>query len=266
MTNIATIRRILYDDPVWSAYAIADLQPAVVDACSWALGEGSDGRRGVVMTYCNMVPQVVFACGPADAVAHALEQVELDDTIYVSVRNEHEPVISRWFDISQDRRPMYRMVLRRAEQIDVPVVDGLVRLHADDAVRLRRLYDLGGHFAPDAFDPWQLGNGVFYGIEGVNGELDAAGGTHIVDWDAGIGAIGNFYTRPSARRKGLGSALLAAIVRDLSNGYVDTIVLNVDQRNIGASQLYQRHGFVVHCPFVEGVAVRNRVAATRARA
>lgn len=257
MPDIALIRRILYEDPIWAAYAIADLQPEVVEACSWAIGEGNEGRRGLIMTYCGLKPPVLFACGPAVAVARAMESVALPDAYYVSMRNEHEPVIARWYDLSADRRPMYRMVLRRADQMNVPVVDGLVRLHVDDAPRLQRLFAQGGAFAPDAFDPWQIRNGVFYGIEGSGGELEAAGGTHIVDWDAGIGAIGNFYTRLDARRHGYASALLAAIVRDLSVGYVDTIVLNVDQRNEAAGMLYERHGFVIHCPFVEGVGSRK---------
>ncbi len=257
MADISLLRRILYDDPVWSAYAIADLQPAMVDSCTWATSAGSDGHSGLVMFYCGLTPPVLFATGPADAIAHALETVALPDAVYVSIRNEHEPIVARWYDLSGDRRPMYRMVLRRAEQINVPVVDGLVRLHGDDAARLQRLYAEGGPFAPDAFDPWQVTNGVFYGIEDAAGELVAAGGTHIVDWDAGIGAIGNFYTRKDVRRHGYASALLAAIVHDLGVSYVDTIVLNVDQRNQAASTLYERHGFVVHCPFVEGVGQRR---------
>lgn len=257
MPDIALIRRILYEDPIWAAYAIADLQPEVVESCTWTIGEGCEGSQGLIMTYGGLNPPVLFAVGPADAVARAMESVAQPDRLYVSIRNEHEPVIARWYDLDADRRPMYRMVLRRADQMNVPVVDGLVRLHVDDAPRLRQLYAQGGDFAPDAFDPWQIRNGVFYGIEGDDGGLVAAGGTHIVDWDAGVGAIGNFYTRPDARRHGYASALLAAIVRDLSVGYVDTIVLNVDQRNEAAGFLYERHGFVIHCPFVEGVGLRR---------
>lgn len=257
MPDMTLLRRILYEDPVWNAYAVADLQPAVVERCTWATADGSDGRHGLVMIFSGFTPAYLFATGPADAVAHALDQMALPDSISVSIRNEHEPVVARWYDFSGDRRPMYRMVLRRANQVIESEVDGLVRLHGDDTPRLLRLYAQGGDFAPDAFHPWQVTNGVFYGIEGEDGELLAAGGTHIVDWDAGIGAIGNFYTRADGRRRGYASALLAAIVRDLGAGHVDTIVLNVDQRNQAANMLYERHGFVIHCPYVEGVGGRR---------
>lgn len=259
MTDVTTIRRILYGDPVWAAYALADLQLGVAHLCRWRLGRSAAGE-GLMMSYCGLTPPVLFTFGPPEAVAQALEEAErsgeLPETAYMSIRMEHEPVVSHWYDYSADRRPMLRMVRRSLGQDDAPAVEGLVRLYQDDEQRLRALYDLGGAFAPDAFDPSQLEGGVFYGIETPDGSLLAAGGTHIVDWDAGIGAIGNFYTRPDMRRHGYAAALLAAIVRDLSAASIDTIVLNVDERNVNAGALYEKHGFAVHCLFIEGSAKR----------
>ena len=101
---------------------------------------------------------------------------------------------------------------------------------------LNALYACGGPFAPDAFEGYQLDNGVFFGVEGENGELIAAGGTHIVDWTYGIGAIGNMYTRPDQRGNGYAAAVLQGIVLALREGDVGNIVLNVDQRNVGAKR------------------------------
>lgn len=264
MPDTDTIRRILYEDPIWSAYAIADMQIGIASCCTWNLGsrEGCAAAQGLVMLYHGLTPPVLFTTGGPDCVAHALENAQaagnLPQVAYMSIRTEHEPVVQQWYDYAADRRPMYRMVRRRIRAEGVPDLPGLVRLHEDDAPRLQALYSTGGAFAPDAFDPAQLAGGVFYGIEDNGGALLAAGGTHIVDWDAGIGAIGNFYTQPGARRQGYAAALLAAIVRDLAAAYVDTIVLNVDQRNADASRLYERHGFVIHCPFIEGVGTRVR--------
>jgi hypothetical protein len=50
---------------------------------------------------------------------------------------------------------------------------------------------------------------------------------------------------------------LCAIVRELLERGVTTIVLNVDQRNPGAEALYLAHGFVVHVPYFEGKGNRN---------
>lgn len=259
--NKTAIRRILYTDPIWCAYAIGDLQDAVYDRCEWYL---DPGRRSdveddsLVMIYPGLQPPVLFAVGAAEAVERALvrmlEHSQPPTSAYLSIREEHEPVFARYYDLGADRRPMYRMVLQRAEALESPATPQLVRLLPDDAPRLAALYAQGGEFAPDAFDPWQLVNGVFYGIEDDAGALIAVGGTHIVDWDAGVAAIGNFYTVPEARRHGYASALLNKIVRDLRAAAVDTIVLNVDQRNANAQMLYERNGFAIYCPFIEGEA------------
>jgi ribosomal protein S18 acetylase RimI-like enzyme len=116
------------------------------------------------------------------------------------------------------------------------------------------LFACGGPFTPDAFAPRQIEAGVFYGLEDAVGELVAVGGTHIVDYGARIAAIGNMYTRPDARRRGAGGSILRAVVKTLQAGGVETIVLNVDQRNDAARRLYEQFGFAVHCPFIEGMA------------
>jgi ribosomal protein S18 acetylase RimI-like enzyme len=263
--DAATLRRILYADPVWSAYAIADLQPALQPLCRWFVGRAgveTEAGEGLVLLYGGLEPAVLFATGPAAAVADALAQADaadaLPDSVYLSIRPEHEEALERWYAVtgSDDRRPMVRMHLRAVHHIHTEDRPDLVRLHADDASRLARLYAEGGDFAPDAFAPAQLEGGVFYGIEEPYPPhaLLAAGGTHVVDWEAGVGAIGNFYTASQARGRGLAGILLNAVVRDLRAGYVDTIVLSVDQRNSAASRLYERHGFSVYCPFLEGVA------------
>lgn len=259
MPGSAEIRRILYTDPIWAAYAIADLQPAYAAYCTWRAA--ANGGDALTMFYRGLTPPVLFSMGAPEVVGGLLaaqaEEGVLPAAAYMSIPDTHAETVDAYYDLSADRRPMLRMALRRAVEVVAPPVPGLVLLHRDDVPRLRALYAVGGNFAPDAFQPAQVARGVFYGIEGPKGELLAAGGTHIVDWDAGIGAIGNFYTRPDQRHKGFAGALLAAIVRDLRKNFVDTIVLNVDQRNADAGRLYERHGFVVHCPFIEGVANRR---------
>lgn len=259
--SVVTVRRILFADPAWAAYAIADLQPGFAEACTWFVHEGGAGDSGLAMLYSGLTPPILFAMGPAEAVAAALAQAadagQLPDAVYLSIRGEHEAAVRRWYDLSarwDDCRPMLRMRLSDVAEVayesaaDLP----LVRMRAAGAPRLAALYAHGGEFAPDAFDAGQIGNGVFYATEGADGELIAAGGTHVVDWAAGVAAIGNFYTLPTQRGKGCASALLSAIVRNLRASGVETIVLNVDQRNHAAQRLYARHGFAVRCAFVEG--------------
>ncbi|MEI2421420.1 GNAT family N-acetyltransferase, partial [Arthrospira platensis SPKY2] len=106
----------------------------------------------------------------------------------------------------------------------------MIRLTEQDGPRLARLYAQGGDFAPDAFDPSQLADGFFWGVEAA-GELMAAGGTHVAYAGESVAAIGNIYTHPAHRGRGYGRAVTAAVTQALVDQGYQTIALNVDQRN-----------------------------------
>lgn len=251
-TDLARVAQLLADDPIWSAYAIADLQPAMAPYCRWFTHAGSDGDA-VALIFDGLEPPILFAKGEPSMLAAALDGVALPHEVYLSVREEHAPIIARWYN-HHDRRCMWRMVLGEARGEGRVANAPLRRLTAADVPQVRSLLEHGGPFTPDAFAAHQIELGVFYGVEDEHGELAAVGGTHIVDYAARLAAIGNMYTRPDCRGRGLASAVLAAIVTDLQTTGVETIVLNVDQRNTGARRIYERFGFVVHCPYIEGVA------------
>ncbi|MCS6828202.1 MAG: GNAT family N-acetyltransferase [Caldilinea sp.] len=270
-TKIATL---LADDVIWSAYALADLQPAMAPYCRWFAHENGHGR-GVALLYSGLTPPVLFLHGAPAALEAAIEGAALPETVYLAIQEAHEPLILRRYRCIE-RRPMWRMALRNAsftaggqrrkeggreggadalrQRFSLKREFRLRRLTAADAVQVERLFAYGGPFTPDAFVPRQIEAGVFYGVENAEGELVAVGGTHIVDYGARIAAIGNMYTRPDARRRGAGGSILRALIETLQAGGVETIVLNVDQRNGAARRLYEQFGFAVHCPFIEGTA------------
>jgi RimJ/RimL family protein N-acetyltransferase len=256
--NTTAVRSILNADPVWSAYALADLQPDFAPYCRWSVVQAETrAEAGLVLLYTGLEPPVIFTAGAAQQVAAALSESELPPSIYMSAQPEHLPALQAIYDFGADVRPMWRLVL--ADPAALPILDEalLTRLSTPDSARLRTLYGHGGPFTPDAFDPYQIKNGLFWGITDPDGQLAAAGGTHIVDWKAGVAAIGNMYTHPAHRGRGYAGAILTAIVRQLLSHDVNLIVLNVDQRNIAARRLYERHGFVVHCAFFEGIGARR---------
>jgi ribosomal protein S18 acetylase RimI-like enzyme len=208
-----------------------------------------------------------------------LTGADLPAQVYLSVREDHAATFTQWYD-HHDVRHMWRMVLwggawgegrgvtqRQGEGETGKGGDNLQspnllispdftlrRLTGADVPAVKALFAHGGPFTPDAFAAHQVEMGVFYGVEDEHGALAAVGGTHIVDYTARLGAIGNMYTRPDCRGRGFASAVLAAIVASLQADGVATIVLNVDHRNPGARRIYERFGFVVHCPYIEGVA------------
>ncbi|MCB0044837.1 MAG: GNAT family N-acetyltransferase [Caldilineaceae bacterium] len=247
------IRALLEQDCAWAAYALADLQPQMDQYCAWSLA--ADGR-GLALIYTGLPTPTLFTFGPPASVADAVAQIDLPRRIYITVREEHFPVASAYYDFSADQRPMDRMVLPASAAMAAPNLP-VTELSGGCGDRLRRLYAHGGAFAPDAFDSAQLDGGAFFGVTDEKGDLIAAGGTHIVDWDAGVAAIGNMYTRPDERGRGYAAAVLQAIVRKLRAGGIRDIVLNVDQRNAGAQRLYARHGFLRHCPYTEGIGEKQ---------
>lgn len=256
----AHIRSLLFTDPTWAAYAIADLQPDFAPYCRWHVADRASGA-GLIMLFTRLSPPALFAMGDVEAVADAMVEADLPDRVYMTLRPEHHTVAARLYDFSADRRPMWRM--KMADVAAVPSNNHppnrvqVQPLRAKDAARIRRLYAHGGDFAPDAFDEYQAADSTFFGVAGEDSELLAVGGTHIVDWKAGIAAIGNMYTHPAHRGKGFGSAVLRAIVDRLLNGGATTIVLNVDERNTAARGIYEKHGFEAYCPYWEGLGIRR---------
>lgn len=269
--DLTAIRRILNQDPVWAAYAIADLQPSFAPYCHWATGdsaesegaesEGAEGE-GVVLLFTALDLPLLLTVGAADAVGTALAKLPLPPKVYISTRKEHFGRLAEHYSFSQPLagtvvNAMYRMAWQRPDQFAASTQ--VSRLGPADGPRIQALYAFGGPYTPDAFDPYQLADGTFFGINGADGALVAVGGTHIVDWQAGIAAIGNMYTQPAQRGQGHARAVLGAIVATLQARGVTNIVLNVNQENQTARRLYEQYGFAIHCPFLEGVGIKHNL-------
>jgi len=256
--DMATIHRILMADPIWSAYAIADLQPAFAPYCQWTVGQ-SDAGEGLVLLFTMLEPPILLTVGPASAIAAALAQAQLPDQVFISAQEAHYPPLTQFYDFTDRIKPMWRMTPTGPRPPIAPPLAGLVRLTLADGERLRALFDHGGEFAPDFFHPYQLRDGVYFGVAGATGDLLAAGGTHILDRQSGVAAIGNIYTRPDQRGQGFAGAVFRAITTTLMDEHYNNIFLNVNQHNTTASQLYQRHGFEIYCPFLEGEGIKRTI-------
>ena len=257
--DLAQIRRILNQDPVWAAYAIADLQPGFAPYCHWARGASADGE-GVVLLFTALDLPLLLTIGAGAAVGEALTKLPLPPKVYISTRKEHFGQLAEHYSFSEPLagtvvNAMYRMGWQQADHFAAS--EQAIRLGPADAPRIQALYTFGGPYTPDAFDPYQLDDGIFFGINGEDGTLVAVGGTHIVDWQGGIAAIGNMYTHPAHRGQGHARAVLGAIVATLQTGGISNIVLNVNQENQTARRLYEQYGFAIHCPFLEGVGIKR---------
>ncbi len=238
------VREILETDRGWCAYALADLEPGERAHCTWLVESQS-----VLLVYRGLEPPVLFAYGAEEECERLVSHVPPGRYVYTllpALRRRLERQLKILHEVD-----MWRMVLT-AQRLPARLGEGCVRLGPADQSALEALFD-GHPDRPDAFHPRQLETGVFMGIPGDSG-LVAVAGTHIVARTFGLAAVGNVFTAPAQRGRGLAGRTTGAVVAALRQEGVGTIVLNVSQSNAPAVRCYHRLGFRNHCAYREGIA------------
>jgi RimJ/RimL family protein N-acetyltransferase len=248
--NRTEIQAYLETDRDYAAYALGDLDVGFFEKCTWHAAQDGGTIRALALVYAGFDPPVLFLMGADDGVVALLAGPVRAERFFVTAREEHLAALGqyyRWGELDQ----MWRMVLR-PDRFPKPV-RSVRRLSEDDVDRLRALYALGGG---DAFDPSQVTQGMFYGVE-QDGGLIAVAGTHLVSEAYDVGAIGNVMTHPDYRGRGYATLTTRAVCEELVWSGIHTIVLNVRQDNEAAVHVYEKLGFVRYCPFYEGVIERR---------
>lgn len=240
-----SLRRALEQDRVWCAYALADLDPEHARYARWLRREGT-----VVLMYSGLEPPVLFAHGDPGAAMELLNEVPPAEYQYTLLPTHRARLGGRLRPRKEMR--MWRMALRPSDYRPADAA-GAVRLGGGDLLELEAMFE-GHPDRPDAFHPRQLELGPFYGVR-QSGVLVAIAGVHVLSLAAGVAAIGNVFTLPQARRRGLGGAVSSAVVTDLLKQGVNTVVLNVAMDNAPALRVYRRLGFLPFCGYYEGVGV-----------
>ncbi len=244
--NDAEAHAAFATDRLWCGYAIADLDPPFRAYSSVAVA-----RRGTDTAACLVLRHPAFAAlvphGPAEGLLALLRRIDLPRAVHLFARDEHLAPLRRHFDYSAPT-PMLRMAVD-AESFR-PVTGGAARLTPED---LPALLDVYSAYSGNAFQADQLAGGVFYGVRD-GALLVAAGGTQVTSARYGIAAVGNIYTRPEARGRGLASAVTSAVVAELLGGFCRNAILNVAAANEPAIRVYTRLGFRTHCRHYEGAA------------
>ncbi len=229
--NDAEAHAAFATDRLWCGYAIADLDPPFRAYTSVAVA-----RRGTDTAACLVLRHPAFAAlvphGPAEGLLALLRRIDLPRAVHLFARDEHLAPLRRHFDYSAPT-PMLRMAVD-AESFR-PVTGGAARLTPED---LPALLDVYSAYSGNAFQA----------------DLVAAGGTQVTSTRYGIAAVGNIYTRPEARGRGLASAVTRAVVAELLGGFCRNAILNVAAANEPAIRVYTRLGFRTHCRHYEGAA------------
>jgi GNAT superfamily N-acetyltransferase len=210
-----------------------------------------------VLHYRGLTPAALFLAGTTGGLRAILEAELRPESVYVTCRPEQMDLALAFYAWPEPV-PMWRMVLRPGDFR--PVKADCVRLRAVDAAELEALYQSGGGLA---FSPAQIEQGVFFGIR-TGGKLVSVGGTHLASPNYSVAAVGNVFTHPEYRGRGLGTAVTSAVVVELRRLSIRDIVLNVGQENKGAVRIYERLGFERYCPFFEGPATAHRALPQKA--
>jgi ribosomal protein S18 acetylase RimI-like enzyme len=237
------IKILLEQDRIWAAYALGDLDEGMYGQCEWHV-EGD----ALVMVYKGLSCMPLFTQGGTDSIESILRSAMMLPRVYLHVRPEHLPSVEKFYRVAEPHL-MWRMSLETLR----PHRPGAVHLGMERLADIQALYRTDN--GADAFAPYQLATGYFYGVE-RDEKLVSVAGVHLASRAYGVGAVGNVFTHPAYRGHGFASLCVSAVAKSLQSDGIDTIILNVEQSNLGAIRVYERLGFVKYCAFVEGSAVR----------
>jgi RimJ/RimL family protein N-acetyltransferase len=241
------IRQILESERIWCAYALADLDPAEAERCTWLTN-----MEAVVLIYKGFDPAVLFAHGKTDMLHRLFDQVPSGNYQY-TLKEPLRMMLNQGLEPAHEER-MWRMNLDLNKFPSVSTV-GVERIGLEDLSSIKHLYR-NYPDQPDAFHERQLAMGPFYGIR-ENGEIISIAGVHIISPWASVAAIGNVFTRPDRRGQGFATKTSAAVIQAVLEQGIDTIVLNVAMDNEPALRCYEKLGFTPHCSYYEGSGILN---------
>lgn len=240
------IRRRLRVDAAWSAYAVSDLDEGRFAHAHWF---GLEDGDALALLYCEFPNAVLYYQGSAETLERLLPEIPLAAGTHLQLQAEALSLVSARTPV-RVAKPMIRMRLAAP----CLVGDDAVPLTGGDAAELAALYADGaeGGESPDFFFPSMLEGGCFFGLR-RDGMLVAAAGTHIVSQGESAAAIGNVYTHRGYRARGYAQVVTSAVVGALRGAGIETVILNVAEKNAAAIRVYEKLGFVEHCRFFEGV-------------
>ncbi|MCH7589264.1 MAG: GNAT family N-acetyltransferase [Chloroflexi bacterium] len=236
------IRHLLESDRIWSAYALADLDPRYISASSWYVNENA-----AILIYAGFDPAVLFSMGPDAALGELLPLIPAGQYTYTLLKNSRR-LIDPFLNVGHEKI-MVRMVL---DSGPLPIIyrDDFIQLTEINLGDVQRLF---GSYPdqPDSFVASQLRDGIFFGYYKAD-DLVSIAGTHVLSKTASVAAIGNVFTKPRYRNRGLATEASICVVESLREMGIETIVLNVAVDNKPAQVIYAKIGFRHFCEYYEG--------------
>ena len=244
------LRAFLEQDRLLAAYALADLDANEIERCRWWLATRGSESVAAALVVEALPFRPCFAMGETEALASVFREGIRDPRLVVSTPPAGRIAVESTFRFERVDR-MHRMVVN-VDMFQPRVTHRVTRLEVD---HLEDVIDLYGHASRTYFTPDRIERELYFGIF-VGSTLASAAGTHVRSRSAGLAAVGNVLTRMSYRDRGMATSVTSAVTAAALEEHRD-VVLNVRQDNAPAVSVYERLGYRVHAPFIEGPAVRK---------
>jgi len=220
----------------------------------WGAWSG-ERLAAVVLVYLPITPHPILSAGEAAAVGAVYEQVIVPrfPEIYYHLQMEHIEAAAQFYAFGADHLPFWHMTCtpetfrtlavnaaRRLASIEAAAPGDLIYVPERDLMHI-----------PAAL----IATGTFFGVE-ADGRVVAAAGTHVVSPETGCGVVGWVFTEPDYRGRGYAAACTAAATAELFQRGLSIVGLNVLQGNAPALAVYEKLGYVITNPLVEGTGTR----------
>ncbi|MSQ41452.1 MAG: GNAT family N-acetyltransferase [Dehalococcoidia bacterium] len=248
--DVRALDAALSDDRGYAAYAIGQLERGQFEHSRFWLASGPTGSGAV--SHSSALGRSLYAGGDPTAVDAILSLHPGPASTYVTTASpEHLPVLERHYAL-RDVLRMQRMAVTRASFRPVP--GAVRRLRALDVWALNDLYALED--SRNAYGPRQIEQGIYYGAYD-DGLLVAVAGTHVVAPHYSMGVVGNVFTHPAYRGRGLATRVTSRVTEELFERSCGLVALTVDQLNTPAVHAYRRLGYNPGAAVVEARARRR---------
>jgi RimJ/RimL family protein N-acetyltransferase len=243
-------RAFFQRDRLMAAYALADIDAAEIEKARWWTA-----TRGNEVVACALVVEALpfrpcFASGESEALVAIFRDGIHEPRIVVATPPAGRLAVESVYRFERVEK-MHRMAVT-ASTFRPRVTHPVTRLgpeHLDDII------DLYGHASRTYFTAARLEREIYFGVY-VGKTIVSAAGTHVRSRISNIAAVGNVLTRLAYRDRGMATSVTSAATEAALEQHRD-VVLNVRQDNAPAIAVYDRLGFHVHGPFIEGPAVRR---------
>jgi RimJ/RimL family protein N-acetyltransferase len=244
------VRAFFAQDRLLTAYALADLDAADVERARWWTATRDDQVIAAALVVEALAFKPCFASGEAEALAAIFREGVRESRLVVSTPPAGRLAVESAYRFERVDR-MHRMAVDVAT-FQPRVAHTITRLGPDE---LEDVVDLYGHASRTYFTPDRMAREIYFGIF-AGTTLVSAAGTHVRSKRAGLAAVGNVLTRVAYRDRGMATSVTSAVTTAALEEHAD-VVLNVRQDNSPAIAVYERLGYRVHAPFIEGPAVRR---------